>query len=85
MLSFEVKKSKQSQDPDELEIYCDLEGLDSLLAQLHLLREGSTDHLHLMSGSWGGTHLDDRVQRPTNLPIHHVTILLRSLQPRTGH
>lgn len=80
MLSFEVKKAKRSQDPDELEIYCDLQGLDSLLDQLRLLRERRTDHVHLMSESWGGTHLDERVQRPTNQAIHHVTVLLRSLQ-----
>lgn len=39
--------------PEELEIHLDNEGLQSLLAQLKLLEKGRTDHVHLMSESWG--------------------------------
>ena len=57
MLSFEVKKSAPGEAPEELDIFLDLEGLKSLMAQLELLKEGRTDHIHLMSQSWGGSHL----------------------------
>ena len=77
MLSFELKKGGSPNEPDEVEIYCDMEGLDSLIAQLRFLKDGRTEHVHLMSEAWGGVHLDDRPQDPANAPIHHVKILLR--------
>jgi len=73
MLSFEVKPS---QDCAELEIYCDAEGLGSLLAQLRFLERNKTDHVHLMAESWGGTHLDDVPLQGNNRPVRHVKITL---------
>jgi hypothetical protein len=72
MLSVELKSQ-----PDELEIVLDHEGLSTLLAQLEFLEDGRTDHVHLMSSSWGGVHLDDQPQNPENQTIHHVKILMR--------
>jgi hypothetical protein len=77
MLSFEIKKSVEGKLPDELEVILDDEGLDTLLAQLRFLKERRTEHVHLMSESWGGTHLDDHASRVGNAAIHHVEILLR--------
>ena len=77
MLSFELKRPTSSSSPDELEVILDLEGLESLLAQLRFLKEGRTDHVHLMSEAWGGTHLSDRPQIPTNTTIHSVKIQRR--------
>jgi hypothetical protein len=74
MLSFEFKVLPGVEPPDELEIYCDASGLDSLLAQLQLLKSGKTDHVHLMTRSWGGTHLDELPQRATQIPLRHVII-----------
>lgn len=74
MLTFELQRGKNSKYPDQLEIYLDSEGLESLLAQLRFLREGRTDHVHLMSESWGGTHLDDHPQRANSVMVHHVRI-----------
>jgi hypothetical protein len=48
MLSFELKRTSTQDQPDELEVYCDREGLEALLAQLRLLKDGRTDHVHLM-------------------------------------
>ena len=77
MLSFEIGKPSEGKVPDELEVFLDSAGLDALLAQLRFLKEGRTEHVHLMSESWGGTHLDDQVQGSGNSTIHHVKILLR--------
>lgn len=74
MLSFELPKVPAN---DELEIFCDHEGLDSLIAQLRLLKEGRTEHVHLMAKSWGGTHLDDAPQGAAHASLRHVKILLR--------
>lgn len=80
MLSFELKKSVNGEAPDELEIYCDGAGIESLLAQLLLIKEGRTEHVHLIAESWGGTHLDDLPQDASNVPLRHVKILFRSSQ-----
>ena len=77
MLSFELKQSQTFPNEAELEVYCDREGLNALLAQLLLLSDGRTDHVHLMTETWGGTHLDEVPQGQKNLPVHHVKILLR--------
>jgi hypothetical protein len=76
MLTFELKPAKGSDGPDELEVNLDGEGLDSLIAQLSFLKKRS-GHVHLMSKSWGGNHLDDRPINPDASIIHHVVITLR--------
>jgi hypothetical protein len=76
MLSFETQKLQSAESPRELEVYLDDAGLQSLLAQLLFLRDKRTDHVHLMSEAWGGTHLEDRPQNPDNTNIHHVKIVL---------
>jgi hypothetical protein len=76
VLSFELKRAGSSPSADELEIVLDAEGLESLLAQLRFLKDGRTDHVHLMSEAWGGTHLSDR-QTPANTTIHSVKIYRR--------
>jgi hypothetical protein len=77
VLSFELKKPKPGAVVDELEIFLDRSGLESLLAQLRFLQDGSTEHVHLMAESWGGSHLSDLPQDQSNTPIRHVKILLR--------
>lgn len=77
MISFQVKRPKSGAVPDELEIHLDAEGLRSLLSQLAFLEDGRTDHVHLMSESWGGSHLEDRPRTADGEPIRHVKILLR--------
>lgn len=77
MLSFEVKKPKCGETPDELELVLDRAGLESLLAQLKFIQEGRTEHVHLMAESWGGSHLSEQPQSRENIAIRHVTVLLR--------
>jgi hypothetical protein len=77
MIGIEVVQPQSGAAPEELEVHLDQEGLRSLLAQLDLLKEGRTDHVHLMSESWGGSHLEDEPTTVGNAPIRHVKILLR--------
>jgi hypothetical protein len=76
MLSFEYKSTALPSVPDELEVICDVEGLDSLLSQLLLLKQKRTDHVHLMSPGWGGSHLSDGPSSSGNSIFHHVKVLL---------
>ena len=77
MLSFELKKPKPGETADELQVFLDRSGLESLLAQLKFLQDGKEEHVHLMAESWGGTHLGDQPQDQQNTAIRHVKILLR--------
>jgi hypothetical protein len=70
MLRFQLA----SPEGDELEMHLDKEGLESLLAQLLFLRDRKTDHLHLMSEAWGGTHLE--AGSTEQGAIHHVKIMM---------
>lgn len=74
MLSFEITKPEPGQEPTELEIYFDAEGLKALLAQLAFLEQKRTDHVHLMCDGWGGTHLSDTPVSDSGIPIRHVRI-----------
>lgn len=76
MLSFELKKATTGSQPEMLQIHCDHAGLDALLAQLRLLEQACTDHVHLMAVSWGGSHLDEAPQEPDSVALRHVKILL---------
>ncbi len=76
-ISIEVKRPTSGVLPDEVEVHLDREGLQSLLKQLEFLKEGRTDHVHLMSESWGGAHLADQPQTADGVAIRHVKILLR--------
>jgi RHS repeat-associated protein len=63
--------------PDVLDVCLDGEGLASLLAQLHFLKEKKTDHLDLLDEAWGGTHFDSGELTKDALPIRDVRITLR--------
>lgn len=76
MISFEFKKSTTPMDRNEVEIVLDRTGLEALCAQLQLLSDGKSEHAHLMSESWGGSHLSESPVNPENLPIRHVKIIL---------
>lgn len=76
MLSFELKRVI-GDAPDEVEVYLDRAGLESLLAQLHFLEAGETDHVHLMAESWGGSHLLDQPFGAGNSAIRSVKILVQ--------
>jgi hypothetical protein len=65
MLCFQFAMPAAGESPDELQVVCDREGLESLLEQLRFLSEGRTDHVHLMAESWGGSHLSDSPSDPS--------------------
>ncbi len=74
MLSFELRQPEKLDAYEELEIYLDKDGLDDLLAQLQFLKDNRTDHLHLMSETWGLGDLDDQPWVAVNVPLRHVRI-----------
>jgi Immunity protein 32 len=78
MISIKYKILQQGARPDEMQIDLDAEGLRVLMAELQLLQEGRTDHLHLMSEAWGGTHLVDQPESDGAATIHHLKIILRN-------
>jgi hypothetical protein len=43
------------------------------------LKEGRTEHVHLMARSWGGTHLDETPQVAGHASLRQVKILLRNV------
>jgi hypothetical protein len=77
MISIEFLKPTNEMQLEEVEINLDAEGLESLLKQLEFLKSGRTDHLHLMSESWGGNHLEDSPLKVGNMVVRHLKILLR--------
>lgn len=77
MLSFQFVKPAAGESPDELQIVCDREGLESLLKQLRFLSEVRTDHVHLMAESWGGSHLSDPPSDPSLGSFQHVKFMLK--------
>ena len=78
MLRFEIVKSENGSVPDEVQIFMDREGLRSLTAQLQFLENGRTEHIHLMSEAWGGTHLEGESADTKNTIVHHVKLMLRN-------
>lgn len=74
MIRIELRVPKLKETPEEVDIIVDNDGLESLLSQLKMLSEGKTDHVHLMSRSWGGTHLEDSVKGTESSVIRHVKI-----------
>jgi len=76
MLTFEIVTDVTTTVPRELLVCFDRQGLESLLAQLAFIREGRTDHVHLMSNEWGDGSLADEPSHPGNAPIRHVKFQL---------
>lgn len=76
MLTIEIGLLKNKEFSEEVEIYFDNEGLDYLLARLNQIQQGKTDHLNLMSESWGLGDLTEVKQRESNLIAHHLRITL---------
>lgn len=76
MLTVEIGLHENGETKEVVEIYFDKEGLDDLLARLALIKTGKTDHIHLMSESWGLDDLSEDKQRESNQLAHHLKITL---------
>jgi hypothetical protein len=59
----------------EVEINLDKQGLDDLLRQLTLLREGG-DHVHFFTNSWGAGPLTEKKIDDKNVLCNHLRITL---------
>lgn len=70
-------------DGDQVFVHMDSDGLAQLKAMLEAfeMQQGSPEHDHLMSSSWGGRELDETIdpaKRDTdhgdNRTVHHVKL-----------
>jgi hypothetical protein len=75
-ISLEVRAPLPTGELAEVDMYLDREGLTSLLSQLTLLSTDKTDHLHLMTPSWGGDHLSEERHRADSQLVHHLEVQL---------
>ncbi len=76
MITVEIGVQNGEVRTDEIEIYFDKEGLNYLLHRLGHIRAGTTDHVHLMSESWGLDDLAESAYRPGNKIAHHLRMTL---------
>jgi hypothetical protein len=58
---------------DEVEIHCDRDGLVELIERLNLLLQ-RTDHIHLMTKSWGLGDLSEQLQGTGTTVVHHLKV-----------
>ncbi|XOV88335.1 MAG: Imm32 family immunity protein [Pseudomonadota bacterium] len=49
----EIIRPPANEEPSEVNLRLDSEGVDALIHQLTNLKEKKTEHVHLMSPSWG--------------------------------
>ena len=62
MITVELEMEEDGKFKEVVGIYFDDDGLEELVGRLSLLRGDSTDHLHLMSESWGLSDLAEEKQ-----------------------
>ena len=65
-----------NQDAEDIEIYCDKEGLDLLMKKLHVLTNKG-GHVHLMTPSWAGNELTEENQGSNTILINHLRIMVK--------
>src|SRR3954466_12883938 len=76
MLTTEIVLTPEGAVSDEVEIYFDKEGLEYLIYRLSHILEGKTNHIHLMSESWGTGELNEISHKPNNNTVHHLRMTL---------
>lgn len=76
MLRVEIGLLENGDFSEEVEIYLDREGLNDLIARLSLIKDGKTEHIHLMTESWGLGDLSENKEKENNLLAHHLKIIL---------
>lgn len=77
-LSLEIGKVKPGEEPCEVEVCFDEEGLDVLISRLDLLKSKKTDHVHLFTPAWGMDDEDlteDKLKKD-NFLVHHMKLNL---------
>lgn len=77
MLTAEIGLLPDGSVSKEVELYFDRQGLDLLLEKLSRLRDGKTDHYHLMTSSWGLGDLSEEKQGNNTTLAQHLKITFR--------
>jgi hypothetical protein len=76
MLSVEIGMLENGDLSKVVEIYFDKTGLEYLLARIAHITAGKTDHVDLMSESWGLGDLDEDKHRASSHIAHHLKLVL---------
>ncbi|HMP65655.1 MAG TPA: Imm32 family immunity protein [Pyrinomonadaceae bacterium] len=76
MITVELVQDDNGGVKKVVEIYFDEEGLAELQGRLDLIRDKKTDHVHLMSESWGLGDLNEETHRENNQIAHHLLFSL---------
>jgi hypothetical protein len=75
MITIEIKDAgKIGEGLSEVDIYCDIEGINELKRQLEFLVQGET-HVHLASASWAGNELSEVPFGEGSIIVHQATIV----------
>ena len=48
-ISLEIERVSAGEEPCEIEVHFDKEGLNVLIDRLNLIRDGKTDHVHMFT------------------------------------
>lgn len=75
-ITVEVPKSSSGlEDPEEVNIYLNDDGIDYLIRHLKRLKEQDVgEHLHFMSPAWGMDDLSENRIDSSSALIHHLRI-----------
>lgn len=68
-------REPENNKPQEVEIYCDKEGLEYLIKELSKLKNNG-DHAHFMTPSWGMNDLSEDKFVAKNDLVHHLKLTL---------
>ena len=80
MLTVEIVLTANGSLGEEVEIYFDREGIEYLVYRLQHILDAKTDHISLMSESWGLGDLDEIKHRDNNRIAHHLRMTLMDEQ-----
>jgi hypothetical protein len=76
MISVEIGMLEDRKRSDVVEIYFDVDGLNYLLDRISHIQGRKTDHVDLMSRSWGLGDLSEQTHRDDNQIAHHLKLTL---------
>jgi hypothetical protein len=76
MLTVEIGLLDDGKPNEVVEIYLDKDGLTDLQARLSLLQDNKTEHIHLMTESWGLGDLSEKKQNKLNALAHHLKVIV---------
>ena len=77
-ISSEIGNASAGEEPSEVTLYFDEEGLDVLINRLRLIKERKTEHIHFFTPSWGmaDDDLSEVKEQDDNHLVNHIKFML---------